>query len=328
MSKFIGRQQEVGIARETSRGSLVTPTFWIPKTNFSVEDKVEKSSFNGNYGVLAGGDDAIVTRRWSEGDLEMEVTDDNIGLLLYALFGSLSSASFNSAYKHTITEQNSTQPTTLSLMMNDPIGSTNSKTVAYARGMVNSLELTAEVGELLMASFGFVAMPHTDYTLQTPSYTAENKFSHRDVSVYIASNEASLSGASKINVRSLSLTIEKNVEREHSLGTVQPVDILARSLKISGSLSLTYEDRTYRDFMNNGTKKALRILVNRSDVTIGSTTPQIQIDLPIVHFDGWEATHPLEEVATQDFTFTALYDVSNSYIIGANTFVVNETASY
>ena len=101
MAKFIGRQQEVGIARDSSRGTLVAPSFWVPKTNFTVEDKATKARFMGDFGVMSEISDSAVTQKWSEGDMELEVTDKTIGLLLYALFGSLSSGAFNSVYKHT-----------------------------------------------------------------------------------------------------------------------------------------------------------------------------------------------------------------------------------
>lgn len=330
MAKFTGRQQEVGIARETSRGTLVVPSYWVPKTNYTVEDKAQKAKFQGNYGVLAGGDAAPVTQLWAEGDLELELTDKILGLLMYAMFGTLTSGSFNSAYKHTLALQNSVQSTTLSLFMNDPIGAAESptKSVAYAMAMLNSFEMKAELGELVMGTFNFIAKPHTDYTRQSSSYEVGNKFAHNHVSVKVAADTSGLTAASKINVQSLSLKIERSVIRENALGTVQPVDIVSRQFKITGKIGLTYQDRTYRDYMINGTNKALRIALNNQSVTIGSTTPQFQIDLPIVHFEAWEPKQELDEIAMQEVNFEALYDVANSQIIGTNTFVVNNQASY
>lgn len=330
MAKFIGRQQEIGIAKEATRGTLVAPTFWLPKTNFTVDDKVAKARFNGNYGVLAGGDDALVAQKWSEGDIEYEIGDKTVALILYALFGSLSSASFNSAYKHTLTVGNTVQHQSLSLMVNDPIGaaSGDNETVAFARAMINSFELNVGLGDLARSITNFMAMPHTDYTRQTPSYTAENKFAHQHLVFKVANDTSGLDAAAKINLQNLTLRVNKNTIRENALGTVQPVDILNRKIEISGTIQLTYEDRTYRDYMLNGTKKAVRIALVNSDVTIGSTNPQIQIDLPIVDFSEWEPAAGLDEVASQEINFTALYDVTNSVLIGANTFVVNEQASY
>lgn len=330
MAKFIGRQQEVGISKEATRGTINgTPAFWVPKTNFSVEDKTLKAKFQGNYGRIEGGDDAIPTLKWAEGEIELEATDKILGLLLYALFGTVSSASFNSAYKHTLTVQQSVQPTTLSLFMNDPIGAgeTPTKSVAYARAMVNALEMDFELGELVKTRVSFLAHSHKDWTRLTPSYTAQNKFVHQNLIFKVAANSAGLDAASKINLQSLKLKFERAAIRENALGTVQPVDIVSRMFKVTGSMRLTYEDRTYRDYMMNGTKKAIRIDCVRSDVTIGSTNPAFRFDLPIVHFEQWEPSHPLEDISMQEINFEALYDVTNSELIDV-AYVVNETASY
>ncbi len=295
MSKFIGRQQEVGLGRETSRGTVVAPSFWVPKSNFKIEDKALKAKFNGSYGVLAGGDDALVTQKWSEGDLEMNLTDKTLGLLMYALFGASTPASFNSAYKHTNTIQNSVQATTLSLLMHDPIGSVD---LAYAMAMINSFEIDVALGELVSIKVNFIGKSHKDVTPTSRTYTAENKFAHNHLSFKIAANTGALAAASKINLQSLKLKVERMVIRENALGTVQPVDVLARGFKISGTVKLTYEDRTYRDYMMNGTKKAMRINLVNGDVTIGTTNPAFP-----------------------------LYDVANSVLI-SDAYVVNSTASY
>jgi len=330
MAKFIGRQQEIGIAREAARGTLVAPTFWMPKINYNVNDKVQKGRFQGNYGVLAGGDDALVTQKWAEGDMEFEVTDKTIALILYALFGSLSSADFQSVRKHTLSLNNSVQHQSLSLMMNDPIGAAaaDNETIAFAMAMINSFELSVELGELVRSIVNFISKPHTDYARQTSSFSAENKFAHHHLTFKIAANEAGLDAASAINLQSLNLSINKNVIRENAHGTVQPVDILNRMISITGSIMLTYESQAYRDYMLDGDKKAVRITLQNTDVTIGSTNPTIQIDLPVVDFEGWEASAPLDDIATQEITFTALFDVANSILIGSNTYVVNETNSY
>ncbi len=331
MSKFIGRQQEVGIGREATRGTIVAPTQWLPKTNFSVESKVAKARVQGNFGNIVGGDDALVALKWAEGDMEFELQDNTIALILYSIFGSLTSGSFNSVYKHTLALSNSVQHQSLSLHMNDAIGAVatpNPKTIAYGRAMIDTLEITSKPGELVMTKAKFIGQVHKDWTRQTPSYTVQNRFTHKHVQIKIAADLASLAAASKINVQELTLTIKKNVMREHSLGTVQPVDILNKTIEISGKMKLTYEDRTYRDYMLNGTKKALRITLLNGDVTIGTTNPTVQLDLPVVDFDQWDAAHPNDDLATQEIMFTALYDAANGILIGSNTFVVNSTASY
>lgn len=331
MAKFIGRQQEVGVSRESSRGTINgTPAFWIPKSNFTVEPKALKAKFEGSYGNLYESANQLVTQKWSEGDLEMEVSDKILGMILYALFGSLSSATFNSVKKHTVTVQNSVQPTTLSLFMNDPIGAGESptKSIAFGRVMVNSMEINWALGEAVKAKFNFISNGHKDWTRLTPSYASPgNLFAHQNLTFKIAADSSGLDAASKINLQSLQLRMERMAVRENALGTVQPVDILSRAFKVSGKLKLTYEDRTYRDYMLNGTTKAIRIDTVRSDVTIGSTNPAFRFDLPVAHFDQWEPAHPLDDVAMQEINFEALYDVTNNVLL-SDAYVVNETTSY
>lgn len=330
MAKFIGRQKVLGVGRETTRGTLVAPSFWVPKTSYTHEDKVVKAMTESSYGRIYPGDDAFVAQQWAEGDIEMEVQDIPIALFFYALFGGLSSASFNSAYKHTLSIPQNVQHTTLSLHMNDAINaaSGNNLTVAYAMAMINTFNMSVELGEVVKCVCNLMSKSHTDYTKQTESQTAYNKFSHNHLVFKVANTEAGLDAAAKINLQSLSLDINKNVVRENSLGTVQAVDILNRKVMISGTIRLTYEDRTYRDYMLDGTKKAIRIALVNEDVTIGSTNPQVQIDIPIAHFHSWEPEDVQDEIATEEITFEALYDVSNDQLVGANTFVVNNQASY
>lgn len=331
MSKFIGRQQQVGIGREVTRGTIVVPTVLLPKTNFSVDDKVTKARVEGSYGNILGGDDALVSDKFAKGDLEMEVQDTSLAMLLYSLFGGLSSATFNSAYKHTLTIANSVQHQSLSIHMNDPIGAAatpNPVSIAFGRAMVDSFELVSKLDALVTAKVGFIAQVHKDWTRQTMTNVAQNKFIHKHVSVKVAADLASLGAASKISVQDLTLTIKKNVIREQSLGTIQAVDILNRKIEISGKLKLTYEDRTYRDYMLNGTKKAMRIALVNSDVTIGATNPQFQLDLSVVDFDQWAPASVNDDLSTQEIMFTALYDITNDLMIGANSFVVNSTSSY
>lgn len=314
------------MAIETTRGTVQTPSIWVPKTNFAVDDKAQHAVFEGSRGRLEGGDDFSVPLQWGEGDLEFEVQHNTIAKILYALFGTISTGSFNSAYKHTLSALQNVQGKTLSLWLQDPYGSV---TRVFPMSVINSFELSAELGELVKARVNFLARGREDWTLQTPTYAAAGyKFASQHVFVKVAANEAGLDAASRINVQSLTLNVERDAIRENSMGTVQPVDILVRALKVSGKLKLTYEDRTYRDYMLNGTTKSLRVALDKRDTTIGTTTPQVQIDLAKVRFFDWQPAQELGEVATQEVAFEALWDVSNTRLLGSNTFVVDETSSH
>lgn len=318
MAKQTGRQQNIGIARESTRGTAVAPAIWVPKINFSFDDKVSKARFEGSYGNIFPGDDAFVALQWGEGNMEFEMTDVSMGLFLRWIFGGLSSASFMSANKHSITASNSVQHNSLSIAVKDEIDSH-----VFPLCMVNNFQLISEIGELVKCNIDFVGKKHKDWTALTPSYTAENKFIHQNLTFKTAANEGALAAAAAIPIRRLELNIAKNAIRENALGTVQPVDIINGMISIQGRIMLTMEDRSYRDLMVDGTKKAVLINFTNSDVTIGSTNPQVQLELPVVDFENWEPTHPNDDLATQEIVFNALYDVANDQFIGDDTFVVN-----
>src|SRR3972149_9710146 len=111
MEKFIGRLVEVGIARESSRGTFVTPTYRLPKTVFSVEDKVTKVNERASYNNIGfEGNQSLVAQKWAEGDIEFPIFDRSFGLILYSLLGTFSTAGpTDSVYTHTFSLQNDNQ---------------------------------------------------------------------------------------------------------------------------------------------------------------------------------------------------------------------------
>jgi hypothetical protein len=160
------------------------------------------------------------------------------------------------------------------------------------------------------------------------SYVAESKFVGRHASVKIASAVAGLDAASKLNVKELTLDINKNVARNHSLGTVQAVDLNNQKMEITGKMVLDLEDETYKNLMLNGTYQAFRILIENGNETIGSAgNPSFLLELSKVAFDGWEANRPNDEVATQVINFKAMFSITNDNVVN-DCHLRNTTASY
>ena len=127
-----------------------------------------------------------------------------------------------------------------------------------------------------------------------------------------------MDGGSSVSIKELTLSYEKNLIRDHNLGTVEPEDILNQGYKITGSITLDYESRAYRDLMVDGTYKAMRIQLINTEVTIGaSNNPEFVIDLSRVDFEAWEPSYPNDEIATQTFTFTALHDITTGKTINS-----------
>ena len=322
LMKFIGRRLKVGIGKEAVRGTGVAPTHWLNCLSFNHADKVNKARLEGILGNITGGNQSLVTRKWAEGDMEVELGDKSFGLILLALLGTVSSAvEETTAYKHTFSLQDDNQHDSLSIQTDDPIGD-----LIFELSMIDNLTLTITPDDVVKYSVTFKSK-NSAGSVVTSSYAGENRFLGRYLTFKLGALTGNLNAASGISLKTLTINFAKNTELDNVLGTVQPEDILNKLFSISGDLELNYEDRTWRDYMLNGDYKALRIDLVNSDVTIGASShPTFRIDLSRCDFDAWEPQYPINDISTQKITFTALYDFVNSNMIN-DCYLINTDVS-
>lgn len=325
MTKYIGRRIKVGVARETSRGAGASAVYQLPQTDFSHDDKIVQARSVGSLGNIADSEEAFVTTKYAEGDLEGEIRSKSFGLLLYAMLGSLSTgAVVDSSYTHSFTVSHSNQHQSLAFVVADP-----NTTELFKLVMLNELEIIAELDQVVTFKASFMSKVSRDTGLTVPDVVAESKFTKKHVNVKIASNIAGLSGATPISVKSLSLKIMKNVTMDDILGTAEPEDFLNQQLAVEGELTLNYEAETYKNYQNNGTNRALEISMVNTDATIGSgTRPSLTIQLPKVDFFDWEPDYNNDEIVSQKISFKANHDVANGQEIIHLCQLVNDVASY
>src|SRR5215471_20484915 len=94
MSKGIGRLIQVGTARETTRGTAISSaTFWNPWNDLTLDEKKEFASDAQSYGVIEDSVQLTQVKQWAQGTLMGNVLDQSFGLILYAMFGTLTSHS-------------------------------------------------------------------------------------------------------------------------------------------------------------------------------------------------------------------------------------------
>ncbi|PIV10032.1 MAG: hypothetical protein COS49_02710, partial [Candidatus Portnoybacteria bacterium CG03_land_8_20_14_0_80_41_10] len=63
----------------------------------------------------------------------------------------------------------------------------------------------------------------------------------------------------------LNFNVLKNVKVDDSLGTAEPEDINNQQLAVEGDLDLNYEAETFKNYMLNGTSKAMEIAFTNTD---------------------------------------------------------------
>lgn len=324
MAKFQGRLSDVGIAKEGTRGTAESAAdFWLPKMSLTLDDGIEQVVDESSVGVIEDATEAAVVGKFAEGEIEGNIYDDSIGLLLLAAFGTVStgSAQETTVYPHTFTVNQSAQHQALTLFLDDP-----NQDYKFALGMLQSLELDISLGQFARFTAAFRSKVGETATL-TPSYTSANHFLPQHGSVKIASNVAGLAAADAIDVRSVRLTINKNVEDDRKIGSVDQADILNKQFSVEGAVELVFNDNTFKTEMLADTAKAMRIRLTNTDVTIGTTlNPQLTIDLSKIKITSFEKNYSNNDITVATANFKALYKTSESDMIEAE--LINETSSY
>ncbi len=325
MAKYIGRLVNLGIARETARGTFVSPTYLVPKSEFTFDDKVTKARSDAGVGRIEDSEEAFVISRYGQGDITGEVRVKSIGLLLYGMLGSCNTTGpTDSAYTHAFSIANTNQHTSLSFLVSD-----SNTTEAYKLAMLDSLELTQEVDAILKYTASFMSKKGNTSAVSQAALVNESKFTKSHFSLKAASNIAGLSGATALSVKSCTLTISKNVILDEVLGTAEPEDILNRQLSVEGEIVLNYEDETWKNYFTAGTARSLELKWVNKDVTIGSATnPSLTIQLPLVDFMEWEPNYGIDDIVSQTISFKASYDSTNSLAAISTCSLVNAVTSY
>ena len=315
MAKIIGRTGAIGIAVESTRGTAVAPTFFVPVQSYSFDDKVEYVKNDSAMGRIEEYNDADIIKEWSEGEYGGKIFIDSIGAELTAVFGASpvsTQRATSGVYDHAYAVANNNAHKSLSISYVDDI-----QDLRFPYAVVNSWSLEVAVDDYVKRTINLIGAKSSDVT-NAPAFTNEVEFIPSMVSVKLATNEAGLDGASAINALSVSLEIAKNAEALYVLGSKTPEDIINKQFGVTGSLELYFEDTTQRVKALTNVHQAIRIAMVDTTTQIGTThNPELRFDLNEVVFSeferGWDANDPLK----QTINFEALVSVADSEMITA-----------
>lgn len=312
MSLFTGRRVNIGWAKETparGTGMADTTALWSPHTTLSFDDKT-KSAFveNSACHIIDAAMTGFVTDRFAEGDIEGQINIDSFGLLLLATLGgetySLAEATVG---KHAYTYGDTNQHPSLTIWMSDPIGS-----MRFRLAMLNSLSIEVTPGEIVKYTASFISKVHQDMATATTAPVTDHQFISTDLTFKVADSLGGLVAATAINLKKLTLVIEKNTEKLETLGTLDPTDIVNKGLKITGTLELNYEDRTWKNYMLSGQARSMLIDLQGSKLLGATLYPRLYITFDKVWFDAWETSRGLNDISSQTIKFTVFYNLNDN----------------
>lgn len=284
----------------------------------SFRDTVETAREEQGQGKIADSDSNYVVMKMGEGDVEAQLYDKALGVILAGVLGASPSTAGSNPYTHTYTLANTNQHKSVSLYWQDP-----DRNDMFPLGMVNSFNVSVEPNGIVNYTVGFMSKASREWTSLTSDFTSlGSKFLHQHVQVRLAATVGALSAASAISLKNLDLTITKNTMYDSVMGTVEPEDVLNQQLTVEGSLNLNLEDDTYRDYMLNGTYRAMEIKFLRS------SSSTLTFQFPRVDFTEWEPDYALNEIAKQSINFKANSDQANALDIISSAILINGQVSY
>jgi len=315
MSIFIGRKIEVGVGIETTRGTKVNPTYWLPKYDVNIQNKSEYLNDEQSLGNIADSDDARIVGEISEGSISGKARDKSIGVILASVLGMPTTTTVEAGvYKHVFKMQNDNTNPSLTVEVKNP-----NEQLAYVLAMVNSLTLSAEVGGYVEFEGALTAKKGVTSS-NTPAYIQEHEFISKDVSLKIDTTSVP-------SVKSITTAIEKNVEAIPVMGSNAPQDIGNKQMSVEQNIEAYFDTTTIKGMYEGGQTHNIEVTIKDADTTIGaSNNPTIKITLPTATIQEFDIAGGNDDFVAQSFKIKGHYDQSTSKMIEVE--LINEVSSY
>lgn len=287
MSAFIGRLLNIGLGKESSRGTAVAATAWMPKTDFSVDPKIDVAVVDQSMGIIEDAITQEVVKKYAMLELSGVISDIRLGNLLMATFGTDTVGSVESGVKdHVFTILESAQHPSYTIVVSEPNAS-SSNSLNYTLAMLETLEINIAVGQFATFSASFTGNIGTP-AASTPSFTSENFFNPVYCAVQVAPTYPGVAGtltatgtaASTVNVTGLSISTTllrvgmgvsgTNVPAGATVAAIVSASAFTLSAATTGAVgTMTFTPATIN-------ARSMKITINKNledDMTVGNLSP-------------------------------------------------------
>jgi hypothetical protein len=323
-----GLGSSLGIAAESTVGTIVSPTRWIEYNSESLS--LDKAAIQGQ-GLRGGGLYArsarrVLVTRNAGGSVDLDVATSGMGLPFKAMLGASASAVVSgSAYQQVHTPA-SLYGQSLSVQKLVPNSAGTLVPFTYNGCKVTDWELSCDVGSILALALTLDAWDETTATSAgTPSYSASTSVFHFKQGVVTlggtpstTSGVVSVSGGSTVAVvRGASVRGSNGIttgDENQRFGTkVQQQENDWRSL--GGNLDLDFVNQaTVYDLFSADTATALQLTFTGTTAISGSVYPTLEVIVPSIRFDGETPQVGGPDVISTSADFTGLDDGTNAAV--------------
>jgi hypothetical protein len=282
-----GLAAQIGFAAETTWGTYQIPTRFLEFVSegmaLSIE-RIESSAIRRNNRVLRS-DRWIANKKGVGGAVSFEVSDKGFGLLFKHMLGTAAApatpggATNTRDHVFTIGDHDGLA---LTVQVGRPDVGGTTRAFSYMGCKVTEWEISNSVDGLLALSLTFDGRDEdTGQTLATASYPSD-----QGLLSYVGGTISV--GGSSMDVSDISISGSNGLKTDRHFirsETRKKEQVPTEMVELSGSLSGEFEDLTaYNRFVNGTTAAVSAVWAGREIETNFNYT--VQVDLPVVRFDG------------------------------------------
>jgi hypothetical protein len=286
----------LGIGKQTAFGTAAAPTKFIAPSSLTLTPQFEKAypttlSYRAPIAFFPG-------RKYSETEFEAFLwPEGGWESILHAFFQSVTTTTLdatNGVYQHVFAPAVlNTSPTYYTFEAGyDP----GLQALRAKDCVVDSIEFAFSSEDPPTASVAAIGGEALAVSRATPSYPTVRPFMNPDTSLLI--------GGSATELQELTIELNNNLERLHDLAAALRA-IELQNLEVSGSFSVRFRNATHLNNFLNATETSLKVTLT-GPVAGGTYNYKLEVELPRVVYDAWEAEISEAELLVQDVDFQAL----------------------
>lgn len=309
---------QVGLAKESTYGTFVAPTAFVPasKASFQLVKNTAVPSHVGAGRLMNLGAQRRITTQAAKGTLDLDIYNNGLGLLLQALMGSSTSVAGSGSpmpylQTHTLGD---TFGKSVSVQVGLPDTSGTVHPYTFLGAKVTDATFTLEADKEATAEFNFDARQVVETeTLAAASYTDSMRpYVGADMTVKVGAeygSESSVTGIRKVTAKfDRKLAIDRFYAGDAGLHA-EP--IISDFAEVSGTLSADYVDKTlFADRFASDAGFSLKVDLTGL-VIAGTTNYRFSLVLPECFLDTDTPVLAGPGIVTGDFNYTCLFDGTN-----------------
>lgn len=259
-----GLAGQLGFAQETTYGTEVTVTRFVPMVDESLETVPTQLE---SAGVIAS-QLVLRTQQWSQGmklssgDVGLELYDRSVGLLFKHALGSVTTSGTQAPFTHTFTPSDLTS-LGLTIQVGRPDRGGTVRPFTYAGCKIATWEVAVAAGEIATLGLGITAKSEvTSTSLASASYTSGI------APMTFVGGSVSLAGSS-LCVRSARIAGDNKLKTDRMCIGQQTIDEpLAEDLReYTGELEIEFPDLVHYNRFMAGTEGALSLVIAKGTST-------------------------------------------------------------